>query len=462
MELDSNVRRVSNGTALLGGSPFRLIRLSAAGARLLDGWLAGDTGEVSLNGQQLRDRLVRAGMIHPIVRPTDASPLVAFVVPVHDDLPGLVGVLAAIRESYATAPIIVVDDASPAAEEIALAVTHAKATLVRHEENRGPGAARNSGWRRVADDIEVVFFVDADVLPERGALTQVLAHFGDEACIAAAPRVRAANGRSAIDSYEVMESPLDMGVNPGRVGSGLRTSYLPSAALAVRRSALEEADGFDERMRFGEDVDLVWQLTEDDNTVRYDPSAVVHHRNRCSVGDLARQRFGYGSSAAPLAARHQNAVTPLRLPATMLAGWLAALFGGPAVRLAALGGGVVSVVTLAKKLEPSVAEPQKEAARLLGQAHVGIAGALVNAATRSYAPVMLVTRPTRRALLASVVLPPAIAWLRSRPRHDPVTHIALKTVDNASYCAGVWAGAWRERSPAALLPHVSLPKKQDD
>ena len=31
LELDSNVRRVSNGTALLGGSPFRVMRLSDAG-----------------------------------------------------------------------------------------------------------------------------------------------------------------------------------------------------------------------------------------------------------------------------------------------------------------------------------------------------------------------------------------------------------------------------------------------
>ena len=59
LEVDANVRRVSNGTALIGGSPFRVVRLSSAGAELLDRWLAGEPGPISQEAEQLRTQLIR-------------------------------------------------------------------------------------------------------------------------------------------------------------------------------------------------------------------------------------------------------------------------------------------------------------------------------------------------------------------------------------------------------------------
>ena len=55
-------------------------------------------------------------------------------------------------------------------------------------------------------------------------------------------------------------SPLDLGPHASLVGPGRRVAYLPAAALLARRDALLELGGFDESMRFGEDVDLVWRL----------------------------------------------------------------------------------------------------------------------------------------------------------------------------------------------------------
>ena len=42
---------------------------------------------------------------------------------------------------------------------------------------------------------------------------------------------------------------------------GSPVAYVPTAALVVRRSALEALDGFDEALAVGEDVDFVWRLT---------------------------------------------------------------------------------------------------------------------------------------------------------------------------------------------------------
>jgi hypothetical protein len=81
--------------------------------------------------------------------------------------------------------------------------------------------------------------------------------------------------------------------------------YVPSAALVVRRAALP---GFDEALRYGEDVDLVWRLHDAGWRVRYDPRVVVAHPP-VPLG----KRFAYGTSAAPLAARHPGRLAPLVL-----------------------------------------------------------------------------------------------------------------------------------------------------
>ena len=152
LELDSNVRRSSNGTALMGGSPFRLIRLSAAGSQLLNDWLTGTATLASSEATKLRDRLIRGGMVHPVFSPVPTnSPEVtsAFVVPVHNDFDGLDRLLGMLRSYSPDSQVVVVDDASADVSSVAAIVAAHGADLVHHDVNRGPAAARNTGWRNV-------------------------------------------------------------------------------------------------------------------------------------------------------------------------------------------------------------------------------------------------------------------------------------------------------------------------
>lgn len=117
---------------------------------------------------------------------------------------------------------------------------------------------------------------------------------------------------------------LDLGDRPARVAPLTRVSYVPTAALVVRRAVIGE--GFDETLRYGEDVDLVWRLTGVGWRVRYDPSVQVAHADPAGRGALLARRFRYGNSAAPLARRHPGALTPLILqpwPALTMAALLA-------------------------------------------------------------------------------------------------------------------------------------------
>ena len=78
----------------------------------------------------------------------------------------------------------------------------------------------------------------------------------------------------------------------------------------IRTDLLRVHRGFDESLRYGEDVDLVWRLLEADVVCRYEPSVVVLHSPRASLLDAWKQRVSYGSAAAPLNQRHPGAATP--------------------------------------------------------------------------------------------------------------------------------------------------------
>ena len=217
-----------------------------------------------------------------------------------------------------------------------------------------------------------------------------------------------------LERYESVRSPLDLGPLPGPVRPGTRTSYVPTAALVLRRTALVAAGGFDEGLRYGEDVDLVWRLVTAGGLVRYEPAATVWHAPRDRLAGWLRQRFGYGTSAAPLAARHAHAVAPVRVSRWSAAAWGLAAAGRPAAGLLTAG---VTAALLPRRLR-ATGVPAGQALRLAGAGHAHAGRLLAAAVVRSWWPAAAVaalgSRRARR-LLAAAVLPYLSEWHRSRP-----------------------------------------------
>lgn len=435
LTLDASVRRYAGGRVLLGGSPLRLLRLSAAAARRLDAWIAGEPIGDYPRHAWLARRLLDAGLAHPVPGNGALSPAdVALVVPVKDDPGGVARLLAATAE---LAHRIVVDDGSAAP------LLHATA---RHASARGPAAARNTGWQRAST--ELVAFLDADSAPEPGWLTSVLPLFDDPRVAAVAPRVRSeVGGCGPIAEYEQDHSSLDLGPDPAAVRPMSRVSYVPTAALVVRTAALAEVGGFDERLRYGEDVDLVWRLIAAGHTVRYQPRSVVWHRPRPTLHSWLRQRFDYGTSAAPLAARHPGQLSCARLSRWSAATWALAATGHPAAAVV-LGAATTALLprTLAGRGVPATA-----ALALAGKGHLGAGRLLADATRRAWWPLALLTRRGRRLLLAACL--PLVAETVAR-RRGP-RWVALRIADDLAYGAGVWAGCLRHRTVVPLLPQVT-------
>lgn len=441
IELDLATRRTSHG-ALIGGSPRRMLRLSSAGRKALDELLSGhvESGAARLLGR----RLVDAGIAHTQPKPSDPAGLVTVVVPVRDRPRQLARCLRALQPEV---PVTVVDDGSrdPASIEAALQA-HDPVRLIRRARCDGPAAARNASLRSV--DSELIAFLDSDCVPSGDWLERLVGHFEDPTVGAVAPRVRPSSAPGTIGRYLASRSPLDMGRRAGAVRPGGRISYVPSAALIVRHAAIGE--GFDEQLRYGEDVDLVWRMSQAGWTVRYDPSTIVAHDEPTGLRAMLLRRFHYGTSAAKLHTRHPRRLSAARLHATTIAGigLLAAHRPRPATMLMTADA-LRSAIRARRR-----GMPVSLLLRWHAEANAKTLLALCSPAATLGLPLCVIACLCRKPqqLLFLLTLPALVEWRDRAPQLDPLRWIALATLDDIAYALGVWQGCVKARDGSALLP----------
>jgi GT2 family glycosyltransferase len=542
---DPGARLLAGGAVLVGGSPVRVLRLTPAGARQVASWFAGEPVPSGANARGLARRLLDAGIAHPdfgrpgvadarstvtgsalagcavagsggdadgaAVRPgAPRFPVLAdvtVVIPVRDRHAELARCLAGLRD---LPHVIVVDDASAYPQAIKRIAAEHGAPLIHRPINGGPGTARNTGL--AAAETDLVAFLDSDCVPRPGWLEGLLPHFTDPAVGAVAPRIVPAHAGSGwLARYEGASSTLDMGARPSVVRPGARVSYVPGAALVVRRKAA--GGGFREGMYVGEDVDFVWRMTAVGWRVRYEPAAVMGHDHRVTFRAWFTRRADYGTSAAALEQLHPGSVRPLYASWWTVGAWAAALSGRPVTATAltatatALLARRLSRVTgerwplpvagnrtqsaaavnpdNSKKRAPAepgnggkpAAPPSDNskkrrrrlvlparsaawglAARLAGGGTVAAARPLGSALSRTWWPVAvpaaLAVKRLRLPVAALILAPPLLDWADRKPPLDPVRYVAARLLDDAAYSIGVWQGCLARRTVRPLLPVI--------
>jgi mycofactocin system glycosyltransferase len=553
IRVDPAATSYDEGRLLLGGRPARLMRLTDDGLRALRELQTGPARSAA--ARRLARRLLDVGAADPDVRrlaepapaaattPPAVGP-VAAVIPVRDRPDALDRALRALAPDRAGVPvaeIVVVDDGSADPAPTAQVAARHHARLVRREFSAGPAAARNAGLAALrarasgqgdADQPQVIVFLDSDCeladgddpsvgrafVPDgpadgSGWLARLLAHLTDPAVGAVAPRILPAPeptpgqpaseaeptpvpwSRRCLADFLRTRSPLDLGPQPAQVAPGGPVSYVPTAALVVRASALgtgDDAPVFDEELRYGEDVDLVWRLHDAGWRIRYDPSVRLHHREPATWADWLTRRYRYGTSAGPLARRHPGRLAPLVLtpPGAAAVGLLAAGRPGPALLAAVVGVGRSAQAWSRAGLPPAdarrlalrgLAEMTLACGHVLAQLGLPVAaiGAVRSRRARLGLGVLLVGAPladwvkAQRADAApgapSAETPadaPRAGTASSAPRAETparaaglVCWLAVRLLDDVAYGAGVWRGALAARTTGPLRPRwIRVPR----
>jgi len=456
VRISDGVRTRGDGTLLLGGTPPRVLRLTAAADGLLD------HGRVVVDGPRSRalaDHLLSAGLAVPELTELAADlDDVTVVVPVRDRPDDVRRLLCELAPHVRC---IVVDDASCDGPGLAGVVLRLGAEYVRLDTNVGPAGARNAGLARTTT--EYVAFVDSDVMVAPADLRRLRRHFADPRVAVVAPRVR---GRSAspgarwFERYDATVSSLDLGSRSSLVRPGGPVAFVPAACLVARVACLDS--GFDESMRVGEDVDLVWRLDRQGRRVRYDADVVVGHRTPEDARTWLQRKVLYGTSAAPLATRHGDAVAPAAFTPSGALAVVALVHRG---RLSACAA-TVAVAWHAFRLRrslPATHDRSRLTAALTLEGLVASAMQTSSLLLRHWSPLVLpatvVSRRARRVVAAALVVD-LLSDSPARPRMLAPRDVLARRLDDAAYGAGVWLGALRARSAACLLPRlVTRPRR---
>jgi cellulose synthase/poly-beta-1,6-N-acetylglucosamine synthase-like glycosyltransferase len=217
---------------------------------------------------------------------------------------------------------------------------------------------------------------------------------------------------------------------------------------------MRSVSGFDESLRSGEDVDLVWRLNNSGWSCRYQPQAVCSHTPRATLEKFMQQRMSYGESAALLAKRHTGKLAPVKLNVWQASTWLFVALGMPFV---ALGVAIVAGASTAKKLRKF---PQLKSESINISVHGTVKSGLSisHAISRVWWPIALVlaifSQRLRLIFIAAALAPAVYEWWTKRPHLDVVRFALIKMLDNAAYGAGVWKGVVATRNAAPLIPTV--------
>ena len=212
---------------------------------------------------------------------------ISVVIPAHNGLPDLLdAVRSVLAQTHAAHEIIVVDDASTDGGGEAVVQAFAGAVRVLAGRFGSAAAARNAGWRAATG--EWIAFLDADDL-----------WFADKLAVAcerlqAAPQAdwffsdgafRTLDGELH-DSWFELYADVTEPYCGSPVAQLFEVNFVLTSSTVVRRSALESAQGFDERLTHAEDLDL-WVRLSRRGLATASRRALVRYQHR--EGGLSRQ-----------------------------------------------------------------------------------------------------------------------------------------------------------------------------
>jgi glycosyltransferase involved in cell wall biosynthesis len=225
-------------------------------------------------------------------------PKISVVVPIYngeDDLHELIPCLLAQTYPSELVEYLLVDNNSSdnTLKYLQTAAENSPITIRPLSENQiqSSYAARNTGIRAASG--EIIAFTDADCRPQPQWLKLLVQPFVNSDVAAVAGEVAALPGETLLERFADLQETLSQ-------KHTLANKFCPygqTANLAIRRISLEKAGLFRPYLTTGGDADICWRIQQENiGRLEFVAEAIVQHRHRTTLKELASQWRRYGRS----------------------------------------------------------------------------------------------------------------------------------------------------------------------
>lgn len=201
-----------------------------------------------------------------------------------------------LNQDFQDYELIIVDDGSTDSSPSIINRYHLNSKVkIFQSDHGGPAVARNLGIRNAIGTI--LLFLDGDSVLNRNALSKLLDSVNETEADCVGGELRAVNDHSTIaKTIELMQNEIER-------------KWPFGACVAYKRTAMEKAGVFNERMSGGEDVGFFLKVKKLGFKCITNPKFRAKTLNPDSISGFFKQRFLWGMGFAQLTEAHQETFT---------------------------------------------------------------------------------------------------------------------------------------------------------
>lgn len=211
--------------------------------------------------------------------------------------------------------VIIIEDGSSISSQEVVDSYQGSLPILRYiaVQNGGPSRARNIGAREARG--EYLIILDSDVVVPAGYLSAVDDYLlGDPVDAFGGPDAASEDFTPVQKAINyAMTSPLTTGGIRGGSANGMEKFKPRSFNLGCRSSVYRQLEGFNETLRFGEDIDFSLRLIEGGYRTALISKAFVFHKRRVDFRKFFKQVHNSGIARIHLETRHPGSTRLVHL-----------------------------------------------------------------------------------------------------------------------------------------------------